>query len=330
MIWTAGQLLTSVLYALCCRSRVGNRTPGWCEPYGRIRSGAAGLLAGAVLAGCAPGVNPAAIADAQTAVRVKTALVNDADLGGRAIEVHVAQGLVTLIGRVRTREEAERAAALARSVDGVTGVQTNLQIGVEAPAADGPPPGTSLVNDPAELQAEPTLLAVGAAVGWSDPRAGGFLARLAISPLVKVGSARGFGPSVAFGWFQADLQSAAPRLQVLSRVHIRPVMVGIGYTVASERVSLSPSLAGGIAFNSLTITHTGVATGVAVEVDNSLVWRPGVSAWFDVSRRFALNVSAGYVMTRLRVTVLEGGRLTKQDARGDTAIVHAGVAYRLF
>jgi hypothetical protein len=87
---------------------------------------------------------------------------------------------------------------------------------------------------------------------------------------------------------------------------------------------------GGVAFNSLTITDTGAAAGVPVEVDNSLVWRPGVSAWFDAGHRTAINVSTGYLMTGLRITVLEGGRLVKRDARGDTMLLHVGVAYRLF
>jgi hypothetical protein len=35
-------------------------------------------------------------------------------------------------------------------------------------------------------------------------------------------------------------------------------------------------------------------------------------------------------MTRLRITFLEAGRLQKRDTRGDTTIVHVGIAYRLF
>ena len=46
--------------------------------------------------------------------------------------------------------------------------------------------------------------------------------------------------------------------------------------------------------------------------------------------RIALNVSAGYVMTGLSITVLEDGRLVKHDARGDTTTVNAGVVYKLF
>jgi hypothetical protein len=107
-------------------------------------------------------------------------------------------------------------------------------------------------------------------------------------------------------------------------------MGGISYTFASERVSVSPSLVGGVAFNSLSVPETGAASRIAVGVDNSLIWGPGVSVWFDMNRYMALNVSGGYVITRLPVTFLENGRLVEHAMRGDTAIVHAGLAYKLF
>lgn len=292
------------------------------------------VLAACVLAGgCAAAIDPAAIADAQTAARVKTALVNDPDIGGRAIEVQVTAGVVTLSGRVQTAREAARALELARSVPGVVDVSAILQIGVEPPApapAEGQGPAAPPADELLEVQPNPTLLAAGGQFGWTAPRAAALETRVTLSPLVRLGSGSGLGPAIAFDWFQADVRSRGARGEILSRVHVKPVMGGLSYTIASERVSVSPSIVGGVSFNSLTITDTGAAAGVPVEVDNSLAWRPGVSVWFDLSRRFALNVSGGYVMTRLRITVLEGGRLVKRDERGDTTIVHAGLAYKLF
>jgi hypothetical protein len=107
-------------------------------------------------------------------------------------------------------------------------------------------------------------------------------------------------------------------------------MGGLGYTWASGRVSVSPSIVGGVAFNSLTVPETGEAGRIAIEVGNSFVWRPGVSVWVDVTRRAAVNLSLGYVVMGLRVTFLENGGLVKRDVTGDTAIVHAGFAYKLF
>jgi hypothetical protein len=288
------------------------------------------LLTIAVMTGCrSAAIDPAAIDDAQTAARVKTALVNDAVLGGHAIEVRVMLGVVTLSGRVFGQTEVDRAVALARSVAGVTDVRSLLQLGDDDATVDEPTP--PIVDDLLEFDPGPGLLAVGASIGFSDPRAGTLEPRVSLGPLVRLGSGQGLGPAVGFDWFQADLRSGAGSSAVLSRVHVRPVMVGASYTFASERVSVSPSLVGGVAFNSLSITQTGVATpSVPVEVGNSLVWRPGVSVWVDMGRRAALNVSAGYLMTGLRVTVLEDGRLEKRRTRGDTMVVHAGVAYKLF
>ena len=87
----------------------------------------------AIVSGCSAAVDRVAIEDAQTAARVKTALVNDPELGASAIEVRVECRIVQLAGRVQTQTEADRAAAVARSVPGVQGVELALQVSVEAP-----------------------------------------------------------------------------------------------------------------------------------------------------------------------------------------------------
>ncbi|MGQ0734040.1 MAG: BON domain-containing protein, partial [Acidobacteriota bacterium] len=57
------------------------------------------------IVGCGRAIDPQLITDAQTAVRVKTAIVNDADLGQRAIEVRVSRGVARLTGVVWTAAE---------------------------------------------------------------------------------------------------------------------------------------------------------------------------------------------------------------------------------
>ena len=290
------------------------------------------LMVLALAAGCRTAVDPLAISDAQTAARVKTALVNDPDLGARTIEVRVVLGVVRLSGRVLTQAEADRAVRIVRGVAGVVDVQAALQIGGQAAS----PPDEQSQRfelpelDSPELQGNPGFLALGGSFVWSAPRTATLRKRVALSPLIKLGSGRGLGLAVGLDWFQAELQSLAESREVLTRVQIKPVMLGASYTFASERTSLSASLVGGYAWNSLTVTDTGIAAGLPVEVDNSLAWRPGVSLWYDVNRRTALNLSVGHVITRLRLTVLEGGRLEKRPVRGDTTIVHVGVAYKLF
>jgi hyperosmotically inducible protein len=60
--------------------------------------------------------------------RVKTALLNDAVVGKRRIDVYVTGGQVRLAGRVATIEERDRAVSLARAVQGVQGVTSDLEI----------------------------------------------------------------------------------------------------------------------------------------------------------------------------------------------------------
>ena len=290
---------------------------------------AAGLVAGA----CAAVIDPSAIADAQTVARAKTVLVNDPRVGTAAIEVRVRHGVAILSGRVVSEEDAAHARRLVASVPGVTGVQVDIQIAEEPP----PPLDRPLVDMQTEFNelglgedTGPRWLAVGASLGWSQPQDAALGDRRSIGPLFKIGAGSGLGLAIGLDWFQASLQSQGADARSLTRVRVRPVMAGIGYTMVADRLAVTPSLVGGVAFNSLSVTETGLAAGLPVEVSNSLVWRPAVSVWYDVSRRIALNVTVGRIVTRMRVTVLDGERLDRRNLRGDTTTVHAGLAYRLF
>jgi hyperosmotically inducible protein len=69
------------------------------------------------------------IDDATITTRVKTALLNDPDIGALRIDVSTSLGVVTLDGTVKTEAEKGRAADLARTVPGVKDVKVNLQVG---------------------------------------------------------------------------------------------------------------------------------------------------------------------------------------------------------
>jgi osmotically-inducible protein OsmY len=83
--------------------------------------------------GCAskkpPASTGAALDDATITTRVKTVLVNDSAIKVARIDVETFKGVVTLSGRVDSKDEEARAIALARTVKGVTGVKSTLQIG---------------------------------------------------------------------------------------------------------------------------------------------------------------------------------------------------------
>ena len=79
------------------------------------------------LSGCGKTVGDT-IDDATITTRVKTAFVNDPVVGALRIDVDTFKGLVTLSGRVKSKDEEEKAIALARKTKGVTDVKSTVVI----------------------------------------------------------------------------------------------------------------------------------------------------------------------------------------------------------
>ena len=68
------------------------------------------------------------IDDATITTRVKTAFIKDPAIGGLRIDVDTFKGVVTLSGRVKSKDEETKAIAIARTVKGVSDVRSTLQI----------------------------------------------------------------------------------------------------------------------------------------------------------------------------------------------------------
>jgi hyperosmotically inducible periplasmic protein len=85
------------------------------------------LMAPLLLAACGKTVGET-IDDATITTRVKTSLLNDPVVGGLRIDVDTFKGVVTLSGRVKTKEEEAKAIELARKINGVSDVKSALQI----------------------------------------------------------------------------------------------------------------------------------------------------------------------------------------------------------
>jgi hyperosmotically inducible protein len=66
--------------------------------------------------------------DAAVTAKVKAALHAEKDVKSRDVDVETFQGKVVLKGRVPDRAQAERATAVARSVEGVKSVENRLTV----------------------------------------------------------------------------------------------------------------------------------------------------------------------------------------------------------
>ena len=86
------------------------------------------LLAVIVSASCAKTVG-STIDDASITTRVKTAFVSEATIGIQKIDVDTFKGVVTLSGRVPTKEMEQKAIEIAKTIKGVVDVKSTLAIG---------------------------------------------------------------------------------------------------------------------------------------------------------------------------------------------------------
>jgi osmotically-inducible protein OsmY len=96
---------------------------------------AAALVSGAGLmsvAGCASTETRSStgeyIDDTVITAKVKSAIMSDSDVKFTEVNVETFKGVVQLSGFVSSREEINRAVALAREVDGVTSVKNDMRV----------------------------------------------------------------------------------------------------------------------------------------------------------------------------------------------------------
>ncbi len=295
----------------------------------------AAFLAAGLTVACAGALAPAfagaqdPVRDAQLAVRVKTALINDPVLGTMPIDVAARAGAVTLRGAVGSAADAERAVALTRGVAGVASVRSELDV-----VAGGPPsrerPRTTLPALAPPRSGDPLrLIGVGVSGTAMSPPRGTLDRTLGVGAIFRLGPAAGLNPTFAFSWMKTRF-AAGSGVSPGTGLSVRPVMGGVEYRVGEGRVSAAGSVVAGYAFNGLSIDTGDAGAERAVAVEDSWVWRVGGSVWVDVTRRFGVNVFGGYLFNRPELTLLRGESVTTRRVSANTAIVSAGLAWWVF
>ena len=91
------------------------------------------LVAATLTAACGKTISEA-LDDTTITTRVKTAMLNDPNVGGLRIDVDTNRSVVTLSGRVKSQAEKDQAITLARRVNGVGEVKDELQVVLDGPA----------------------------------------------------------------------------------------------------------------------------------------------------------------------------------------------------
>ena len=288
--------------------------------------GGLALAAALVVTACAPVIGPA-VADAQLTVRVKTALLNDVDLGTQPIEVRVEGGVVRLTGRVRSDADRDRAIDIVRRVPGVRDVQSSLEVGLRPGTQEPGVPRPSALAEPAEPR---RLVGLGVSLSTARSQASELGDASGIGMVLRLPARNGWGPTVGFSWTTLDVTSGPSGVAALARLRLRPVMAGVLYGYARGRWAASASLVGGYSFNSVVVDQREAGPGRAIAAAGSLAWRPSVTVWYDVGPRLGLEAFAGYLVTRPRVTFASDDAIVRRRLRADALILGVGLAYWVF
>jgi hypothetical protein len=154
--------------------------------------------------------------------------------------------------------------------------------------------------------------------------------------LVRLNPRRGWGPAGAFNWFRADLDNPSGAGGDFARLRIRPLMVGVAYTVGSDRLLTSFSLVAGPSFNKIEFERSFIeglpaTSAPSIDAENSVAVRPGVNVTITVAPRVAIVGFGGYLINRPDTVYRDQlGNEFRNRWKADSVVVSAGLVYSLF
>ena len=76
--------------------------------------------------------------------------------------------------------------------------------------------------------------------------------------------------------------------------------------------------------------HWGVNWYAEANATNTLVLKPEIGVWYDITRKVFLNVNAGYMLARPDVEIVTAVSTERRKARADQFVLKVGVVYSIF
>ena len=191
----------------------------------------------------------------------------------------------------------------------------------------------ALVPVAAHAQTEGRV-SVGGSVTFIAPTDDGVSSTVTVAPLVRLNPKRGWGPAAALNWLTADLKNPAGGDDAFARLRIRPLMAGVAYTIGSDRTLVSFSVVGGPSFNRAFFEDDYIDTlssVPAIDAENSIAVRPGVSVTHSLKPRVGLVGFAGYMFNRPDTVFRNGaGEEFVNRWKADAFAISVGLVYSLF
>jgi hypothetical protein len=140
-----------------------------------------------------------------------------------------------------------------------------------------------------------------------------------------------------FSWFDTDIQDqAVAPASDFGKLRMRPVMAGYGYTHIRGRAAVTTALLGGYSFNSFHLDPSAIAeyqrrgaSNIRSDATNTFVIKPEVQVWYDLTPRYGIRVSAGYLIARPTVTIGSSLGVDTRDLHANTFLFTIGVVYSI-
>lgn len=264
------------------------------------------------------------VEDAQTAMRLKTAILNDEVVGTEDVRVDVVDGVAYLSGRISSEAHRQRLADIARATPGVRDVRIDVNVRPEIAVLRQQ---LSVEPEDRELR-RPYNVGVGLSARMMRS-ASALDDAVDLSPIVLFRT-RAWAPAIGFGWSTRDLAAAPGNHDALAKLRVRPVMAGVSYEHAFGRTAIVGSLVAGYAFNSVRPDEEAAGPLRAIRSSNAFAIRPGAAFRVDVTDRTAIQFSLSYTRCRPRVTYASDETVTAQRVNADAMTFSIGAAYWLF
>lgn len=158
--------------------------------------------------------------------------------------------------------------------------------------------------------------------------------------LFRLGHGReGWGWKYGLNWYSTEIERVAGDARLtFGELHIRPILVGYGYTHTFRQMKVSASLLGGYAFTSFAVRDDfnqlyrsqRAVESIDMETSNVFILRPEVSAWRDLSEKIGLNISLGYIVARPDVTIISSAGRDRRGVNADMFTFKVGLVYSVF
>jgi hypothetical protein len=183
-------------------------------------------------------------------------------------------------------------------------------------------------------------LAVGAHVSKRASTGPDAHGNLGIGLLWRLGHSKtGFGWDWGLNWVSVDVDRDIGGTSTdFGQLKLRPIMGGYGYTHVFGRTSISAKAFAGYAFTSMNMSPPASdayydrlgARSITADASNTLVLKPEVSMWRDLSEKIGVRASIGYLVARPHIAVRSTLGEDKRRVTADMLMFKVGMVYSIF